>query len=103
MARLEIGSRSTEEAVQPDGRFVIDLPPATAAVLVLTSGRTTALRLPIAPGEGGEARDLGELIAPFGQVVLGRLVRDEDLLPVAGARVWALRSADDPLLAWGQG
>jgi hypothetical protein len=100
---LETGTRSTTGEIGDDGAFAVEMPPETAGTLVLASSRTAEVRVTVRPGEAGGVRDLGDLVAPPGMKVTGRLVRFEDGMPVPGARVWTLRSASDPLLGWARG
>jgi len=102
-ATLEIGDQTTFFEILGDGSFEIEVPPATRAGLLLSSERTAELRLTLAPGERGEVRDLGDLRAPLSFEITGRLLSSEEAAPIEGARVWALRSADDPLFAWIRG
>jgi carboxypeptidase family protein len=101
-ARLDAGSCRRDERLAAGGRFAIDLPPGgSAAELVLRSPETQELRLRIAPGAAGEVRDLGDLRAPEGLAVTGRVVRAEDGSPVPGVRIWTPRQgADGPAVAW---
>lgn len=101
-ARLDSASCQNEMALREGGTFQFDLPPlADAAELVLRSPSTQELRLRLAPGDAGETRDLGDLVAPSGLAVSGRVVRADDGSPVAGARVWTPRQgAAGPAVAW---
>ncbi|MDP9122497.1 MAG: carboxypeptidase-like regulatory domain-containing protein, partial [Acidobacteriota bacterium] len=99
-----------------DGRFSLDLPPAPPAPstpstsptppdtasteLLLRSPRTEELRIHVVAGQAGETRDLGDLRAPRGATVTGRVVRD-DGNPLPGARIWTPRQGPDgPAVAW---
>ncbi len=101
-ARLDSASCQNEMALRESGQFQFDLLPLTdAAELVLRSPSTQELRLHLAPGEAGETRDLGDLVAASGLAVSGRVVRADDGSPVAGARVWAPRQGSaGPAVAW---
>ena len=82
----------------------VDAPPQTPIALELVSPETAELRVTVPPGEPGEVRDLGDLRAPAGMVVTGRLVGSGTGTPVSGARVWAPRPGPGgPLLAWARG
>ncbi len=102
-ATVEIGARTEAREIEPDGRFAVEVPPRTPASLALASATTVTVLRTLAPAEPGEEIDLGDLAVPPGVAVTGRLVRSEDATPVAGARVWTVRSAHDPLFAWTQG
>lgn len=102
-ATVEIAARTEDREIGPDGRFAVEVPPRTPASLSLASATTVTVRRTLAPAEPGEEIDLGDLAAPPGVTVIGRLIRSEDAAPVAGARVWTLRTAHDPLFAWTQG
>lgn len=102
-ATVEIHARSEHRELEPDGRFTLELPPRAPAQLELTSPATVAVRIALAPSDAGARVDLGDLRAPAGWTVSGRLVRSDDATPVPGARVWTLRSNHDPLHAWAQG
>ncbi len=55
-------------------------------------------------GAPGEVLDLGDLQAPPGAILTGRVVRADDGSAVAGARIWLPRpSGEGPLLAWASG
>jgi hypothetical protein len=102
MARVDARNCQRQEALRDGGRFRIDLPPASdAAELILRSPSTRELRLRIAPGTAGEVRDLGDLAAPAGLAITGRVVRADDGLPLAGARIWSTRQGPEgPAVAW---
>ena len=102
--RAETGRRYKDHELQPGGRFTLDLAPATSVRLTLRSPLTQELVVSVKPGLGGERRDLGELRAPTGVQVSGRLVRASDASPVVGARLWAPRPSEQgELVAWAQG
>lgn len=102
--RVRTGRSYDEQALTPEGRFDLDLTPGVEIALTLRSPSTRELRLSIEPGEPGELRDLGDLVAPSGITVRGRLVRDGDGTAVAGARVWTPRPTDDgEVVAWVNG
>lgn len=99
------GTSSRDEPLGDGGRFELSLAPSqTAGELLLSSPATRELRVALPSGAPGEVLDLGDLQAPPGAVVTGRVVRAADGSAVAGARVWLPRpSADGPLLAWASG
>jgi hypothetical protein len=107
-ARFEQGGTSLDQAIGTDGGFAIDLAPGSAASpagsLVLTSPSTRELRLTVEPGAPGEVRNLGDLLAPAGTALTGRVVRARDGSPVARARVWLPRPGPaGTVLAWAAG
>ncbi len=90
-----------DEPLAPDGRFELDLQPGRGFELVLRSPTTRALALEVEPGFPGEVRDVGDLQAPSGLIVRGRVIDGRDGSPVPDARIWTPRpSAQGPLLAW---
>lgn len=101
LLRTEQPSCQNEGRLDAEGRFDWGLPPGEAVTLVLRSPRTGELRLPLAEGAPGEVRDLGDLLAPPGRAVTGRVVRTADDTSIAGARVWLPRPGPGgPLFAW---
>jgi hypothetical protein len=99
--RVETGNSYRDAALLPGGRFELDLKPSTPAHLALRSALTQELRVGVEAGAPGEIRDLGDLRAPAGVVVHGRIVRGTDGTPVAGARVWTPRPSEQgEVVAW---
>jgi hypothetical protein len=99
--RAEQASCTTARELEADGRFEIDLPPAEKVTLVLTSPATREVRLALSPGDPGEDRDLGDLVAPVALSLGGRIVQDAEGSPVAGARIWVPRpGTGGTLFAW---
>ncbi len=95
---------STDSSLGENGEFDVDLPPGLAGELAYRSPVTRELRVAIAPGAPGEVRDLGDLAAAIGRVVVGRVVRSSDGTAVAGARIWTTRQgAEGPDVAWATG
>ncbi|MDY7093299.1 MAG: carboxypeptidase-like regulatory domain-containing protein [Acidobacteriota bacterium] len=102
--RVRTGRSYDEEALDGEGRFRLDLAPDKEVLLILRSPSTREVRVSVQPGAAGEARDLGDLMAPPGMTVRGRLIRDEDGSAVAGARVWTPRPTEEgDVLAWYHG
>ena len=100
-AWVEAGSTRYSLDADPGGRFEVPIAPGVAAVLVFRSPTTAETRVSVPPGAPGEVGELGDVVAAHGRIVLGRVVADADGAPVAGARVWALRSElQGPLVAW---
>lgn len=99
-ARIESGTCFSEAWLDAEGRFDLDVPPDTRGEVVLRSPFTQELRVPLAPGEPGEVRDLGDLAASAGLLVTGRVETGEGA-PVPGARVWTTRQGPDgPAVSW---
>jgi hypothetical protein len=101
--RVESGTCESGDVLGADGRFELVIPAETLGELVLRSPVTRELRLPLAPGEPGEIRDLGDLTGPASLAAAGRVTM-EDGAPLPGARVWTTRQgADGPAVAWSTG
>ncbi len=101
---LEQGNRSERPAIEPDGTFELDLRPARAYLLTLASPATREVVVELAPGLPGTELDLGDIVAPLGRSVFGRLLRADDGSPVAGAEISTRRNAAaEPLYAWAFG
>ena len=102
--RVRTGATMRDEALSAEARFELDLEPGVEAELDLVSPATRELTVRVAAGAAGERRDLGDLAAPAGLTVTGRIVDARDGAPVPGATVWAPRPASGgPLLAWVDG
>ncbi len=102
--RVVRGSAYQEEPLRADGSLELELEPALPLELVLRSPATVELRLKVEPGLPGEVKDLGDLAAPSGVEVQGRLLHALDATPVAGARVWCPRPSDQgEVVAWVHG
>ena len=99
--RIVEGTEFRPEELAPGGELSLDLESGTATTLELFSPHTPVLRIEIAPGQPGEVRDLGDLVAPSGLEVTGRLLRADTGEPVAGARLWVPRpTKSGPLVSW---
>jgi protocatechuate 3,4-dioxygenase beta subunit len=99
--RIAIGRSIQDAELSPGGGFELDVPPGKPVQLHLLSSHTRELVVDVAPGFAGERRDLGDLTAPVGWAIRGRLLRASDLLPVVGARIWTPRASEKgPLMAW---
>jgi hypothetical protein len=95
------GTSFTNHESGADGRFDVELDPGLEYSLEIRSPATALVRTDVAPGSAGEQRDLGDIAAPAGFVVTGRLVRASDRTAVAGARIWLPRPSEaGPLMAW---
>jgi len=102
--RVEHGHRYQDYDLQSGGRFELDLQPGLPSRLLLRSSRTRELAVHLQPGRRGQLRDLGDLLAPPGVEVRGRLLRQSDGSAILGARVWAPRLGEQgALVAWAQG
>ncbi|MDP9360003.1 MAG: carboxypeptidase-like regulatory domain-containing protein [Acidobacteriota bacterium] len=100
-ARAEEGPRFETKQIQPDGRFDLDLQPDRNIQVELLSPRAAVAKLDVAKGDPGETRDVGDVIAPPGLLVTGRVIRASDGSPVAAARAWLPRPSESgPLMAW---
>ncbi|MEO6194630.1 MAG: carboxypeptidase-like regulatory domain-containing protein, partial [Thermoanaerobaculia bacterium] len=99
--QIEAVNCSSEGVLHADGRFEEDVQIGKESQLVLRSPQTRELRLTIAPGTAGEARDLGDLTAPESPEVVGAVAGRQGE-PVAGARIWLPRPGPQgPSMAWG--
>lgn len=84
-----------------DGSFAIELKPERAYNLSLQGPTTSKLTVALDPGQPGEIRPLGDLIAPRSRTAVGRLVDGVTGEPVGGARVWTPRpNGSQPLKSW---
>jgi Carboxypeptidase regulatory-like domain len=106
--RVDLPGCHRHEHLDDDGRFTVDLAPGAPADLVLSGAQVRILRTTVAAGSAGELRDLGDLQAPPGIDVTGRVVSaagsSPALAPVAGARVWLPRPGPGgPVMAWANG
>jgi hypothetical protein len=101
-ARFDARTCQREQPLRDGGRFSFDLAPAgDDGELILRSPATRELRLRVPPGNVGEVRDLGDLAAPPGLAITGRVVRADDGQPIPGARIWSTRQGPDgPAIAW---
>lgn len=100
-ARARHSSRFTNYALGSDGNFDLDLEPDTDYQIDFLSPRSAVAKLDVAPGAPGELRDAGDVAAPAGLVVTGRVIRADDHAPVPGARIWLPRPSESgPLMAW---
>lgn len=98
---LTSGHQSRHEGLGTDGGFRLALTPGRETALTLRSPRSVPLTLGVAPGQAGEVRDLGDLLAPAGATMTGRLIHAGTGEPVAGGRVWLPRPGPGgPALAW---
>ncbi len=89
---LKTGTLVQREPLANGGGFDLALRPGQRYELELASASSPATQLAIEAGQPGEERDLGTILAQKGRWVSGRLVRAEDGVPVAGARISAPRS-----------
>lgn len=90
--------------VEESGRFLSDLRPGAAAHLEAGAPGAVSERWPIAAGEAGEWRDLGDLVLGRGLEVTGRVVDADTGEPLGGARIWAPRPGRfGPEVAWASG
>ena len=100
-ARSKSASKIETADVAPDGRFDLDLEPAADYHIELFSPTTAVAAVDVPKGNAGDVRDLGDVVAPRSLTIRGRLRRESDGVPVAGARVWLPRPSEaGPLMAW---
>lgn len=100
-ARTREGSRLETHTLGPDGGFDLDLESGRSYQVELFSSRTPMTKVEVKEGQPGERRELGDIAAPAGLLVHGRVVRASDRSPVAGAHVWLPRPTESgPLMAW---
>jgi hypothetical protein len=99
--RAARGSSFVNHEAGPDGTFDIELDPGLDHKLEIRSPMTALVQAEVARGSPGELRHLGDVTAPSGVVVTGRLVRASDRTAVAGAKIWLPRPSEEgPLMAW---
>lgn len=102
--RVTTGVSYASESLASDGSFELDVRPRVPVELLFGSSQTRELKVELEPGEPGELRELGDLRAPRGITVRGRLVRREDGEPIRSARVWAARRGGvAEVVAWAEG
>lgn len=100
-ARIASGSQVRTVPVGARGELEIELPPGQGGRMTLASPRTAELAVDFEPGEAGEVRDLGDLVAPSSRRLIGALVDALSAKPVAGARIRAPRpDARHPMESW---
>ncbi|MCL4837245.1 MAG: carboxypeptidase regulatory-like domain-containing protein [Thermoanaerobaculia bacterium] len=102
--KLSERARLCDLTVEESGRFLSDLRPGAAAHLEAGAPGAVSERWPIAAGEAGEWRDLGDLVLGRGLEVAGRVVAADTGEPLGGARIWAPRPGQfGPEVAWASG
>ncbi|HEX6084493.1 MAG TPA: carboxypeptidase-like regulatory domain-containing protein, partial [Thermoanaerobaculia bacterium] len=95
------GSSFWNHEAGPDGTFEVELDPGLDHTLELRSPTTLLVQREVSTGAPGESRELGDVTAPAGLIVAGRLVRAGDRTAVPGARIWLPRPSEaGPLMAW---
>ncbi len=94
LARSQTSSRELAD-IASDGAFAVELPPGAAQTLELSSPETRNTEVEVAAGQPGEARDLGDVVAPKGIIVTGRTVADDDGTPVPDAQIWSPRTRQE--------
>ncbi|HYH09306.1 MAG TPA: carboxypeptidase-like regulatory domain-containing protein, partial [Thermoanaerobaculia bacterium] len=95
------GTTLSRHRTDASGRFDLDLEAGVAHTLEFRSTQSALVAIEVAEGLAGESRDLGDVTAPAGVVVTGKLVREDDGSPVSGARVWMPRPSEaGALMAW---
>ena len=101
MVKIVRGDSFRHQETAADGGFDLALPAGQEVELELFSPRSGTSRLSIPSGVPGELRDLGDVVAPPGLMVTGRLLDEETAAPIAGARLWAPRPTQrGPLVSW---
>lgn len=95
------GSSFATHEAEPDGTFALELEPGLDHRLEVRSPATAMVQVDVAAGAPGRSLELGDVIAPAGVVITGRLVRASDRTAIAGAKVWLPRPSEaGPLMAW---
>lgn len=98
---LGSGAQSRREGLESDGSFRLALASARQMTLTLESPRSLPLVFELESGLAGEVRDLGDLVAPTGAAVTGRLLHRGGGEAVAGGRIWLPRPGPGgPAVAW---
>jgi hypothetical protein len=100
MAIVTMGAATRRAAVDSDGSFSLDVDVGKDFDLTFESPSTATVTRNENAGRSGEVRNLGSIRLPSGMSVHGRLV-DSTEAPVAGARVWVVRSSPGgTVVAW---
>lgn len=102
-AHVKRGSFSRRQGIGGDGVFTIDLEPESEYELRLRSATTRDALVRLPPIVKGEELDLGDVVAPAGWTVRGRLIREDTVESVHAARIWALRPESQAIVAWALG
>ena len=99
--RAHNGARFEMNELQPDGSFDLDLDADADYDIEFLSSKSGVAKLSVSQGAPGEIRPLGDVVAPAALTIAGRLIRESDASPVAGARIWMPRpSQQGPLMSW---
>ncbi|HYC91780.1 MAG TPA: carboxypeptidase regulatory-like domain-containing protein [Thermoanaerobaculia bacterium] len=103
IAVITAGTSYRRLHVDPDGSFDFDADVGKELELTFESPSAAMVTRKESAGRAGERRDLGTIRLPSGLSIRGRVV-DSAELPVAGARVWAVRpSAGGTVVTWAAG
>lgn len=105
VVEIRRASHFSERPVAADGTFTLDLEPQSGYELRFHSPSTAEVVHRFAPQPAGSAIDLGDLLAPPGWAVVGRVVDGDTGEAVPGATVSTLRngSAGGRVVAWAFG
>lgn len=99
-AIITIGTKYRRLPVDPDGAFSFEVEVGKEFELAFESPSAAAVTRTEVAGRAGEVRNLGSIRLPTGLSVVGRIV-DSTEAPIAGVRVWAVRSsAGGTVAAW---
>lgn len=100
--RIKIEDCDTWEqsSTRTDASFELLLVPGRTYEVVFSSPTTDATRRSVPALAAGEVIELGDVGLPAGRTLRGRLVAAADGRPLAGARLWTPRQAEDPLASW---
>jgi hypothetical protein len=99
----QTGSESSETRTDGIGCFRLPFPPHAEVELTFRPREARRLKVSVTLPAAGEIEDLGRITVHPGVSLSGVVLNGRDSTPVAGARVWAMRSEQGgPVMAWMQ-